>query len=998
MIFQHTKTPRFENGARCFADDAGQAVVLPFVPPVRDVPPAFDAATFERALAFYARKLDGEAVAWDHPQIDFEADGLHLHDLGFEFPVGLASRRLPFHLHFTNCRFADTIDARWLDLDSLTLRDCTLQQAFDGAALTARGNVDFGGTTSHCQIDLSSASIQGDLLVNKQAKLFFKRPKGAGYDEQDIRFGAALFCGGIRVHSILLDDLKCRGRIFLDASKLTGILKAANATLWRHENDAIPGATAWDHMVLSAIDANIEGAVILGEESRTELSQPATFQACGQVNLSNSRIGGDLICTAGCFHSAYYRRWRGDEGQDDSKAWTDAVEKFGNKTSYVTKEGSYDPVVLAALNASRTQIEGGVWLDRGFRAHGEVRFNSVAVRGVFRATNDSEINAALPHCRPVFERTSSGWARSEPFPIVSALAMERAQIGNMLLLKDGFSAFGLVSLRNAIINGDVDCTGGTFHACWPTKADRAHQQPQAFVLSGAMVAGSVFLVGARIAPGTDLPICDDRLEDPNTPDKEQDFFLSYGQVRFRGTQIGRNLHLGGGRFKLMPPRMDDAHSSDPDIDGQLPLIGWFHSAQVAGTTFLSEIDRAPVCFHGSVSFADMHTDGWEDAIGAWPQCRDDADPNRRATFELNGLTYNSLRGPTDGRNRLMWLLHQPEKDLWPPKRKIAIFHGNRNGREQETVGFKTQPWEQCATVLHSLGYRTDARFLYQMEQRFIRLRGRLNPLARIMNFGLGTLVGHGYRVLFAILWAIWLVGIGTIVADAGFNDHHIVPAPAEYAEHHETNWVDVHAPDYPTFNPLLFSLDMALPAGNVRQRDYWIAIDDNKTYLVPDAFAPMPLVRRVNECFGRMIHGKTCHATRNEPQEPVDAKDKAVAQTVCVLEAGLILLSLGFWRLGSMFAFWQYRNILNRNRVSLLSVLPVAALIAAFFMAWSVYLIDCRLVFCLLNSGDTWLLLHVHMSVTHVWFVFETLAGWVLLTMVAVALGSTIFHYRHEKL
>ncbi|HEY8699073.1 MAG TPA: hypothetical protein VIM02_15830 [Rhizomicrobium sp.] len=966
--------------------------VLPF--PAASEPSAgpsgkvvIDAKRFEREISGYARPSDAKPVVSEDRAVSFEPDGLYFRHAIFPDLVSLVSRRLGFALYFFDCEFAERFDARWAELDALTLKQCILHKSFEGIALTSRGNVDFTDSKSHSQIDLSQARIQSDVVL-VGARLECDETT-RGEHVPDARRGAALFCGGLRAHSLLMDRMICRGRIFLDASRLSGILKCANVTLERDCKLASQRSLRWNNVVLSAADTDIDGAVILGEEARSKPSPESSFESRGQVNLSNSHIGGDLICTNAVMHSPYC-----DATDLELKPFADDGH-------------AQDSVLLAALNLSRTEIGGGVWLDGRFSAHGEVRFDGAHIRGAFRA-DGATIDGALAGC-------GAKRARNERHRVNLALNLERAEIGSSLLLNAGFRAFGRVLLRNATIHGDFVCQGGEFHGCWLKAGEEpldceAERQAEALNLSGATIEGSAFLVGK-----------------PSLGAHET--FTARGQVRLRGTQIKRNLHLGGGQFRLMPEPNEPSerrpleHSRKPENlslcsdHKELPLIGWFHRAQVLGTTFLKEIDRPPVCFEGSVSFAGMQTGGWEDSLECWPQCRAKASvepepqpvrvgEDQRATFELNGLTYQTLRGPTRGEERVLWLLHQPMRDLSKPGA------GNPGG------GFKTQPWEQCARVLYELGYQRDARYLYRMQQRFIRIKGRPTFPSKALSVLLGIFVGHGYRVFYTFLWAIWLVGMGMIVTDYGYRYGYIVPAQSNSAFYQsdrslvrrllESTDYDAGAPvPYPKFHPLLFSLDTALPAGDLRQKHYWIPTDTRLRHCPdrPEADvcpAPSQIVERSNT--------KLHHAVASIRATLPFLSERTIARfvggsmffVIALIFLGWLFydMTIGFFRdrdFNAANASKLYRRVLNHKRGwgYLFPAAFVVFLILLFIASMMAYLYDAGIAFDVLRHFDKILRgIGLNVSVTHIWTTFETLVGWLLITAVVVSLGSTVFRRR----
>ncbi|HTU00019.1 MAG TPA: hypothetical protein VMF58_18360 [Rhizomicrobium sp.] len=979
---------------------------------------------FESALERYAS--EGAHAAGLQDCVDFRPDGLHFTKARFDFEIPLASRRLDFALHFDNCVFHRPIDARWAKLDSLALHRCVLEKEFRGAALDARGNIDFVDTRSESQIDLSDARLKGDLILNR-ACLKYSDPEHAWWSPSDVRDGAALFCGGMHAHSVFMIRTESEGRIFLDSVRLAGIFKAANATLRlfkRVDDDGVlerdkpkGKIERWDHMALTMADAEVHGGVILGEEAWGTPEVPDTFKAVGQVNLSNSQIGGDLVCTNGEFLSAYH----------------DADPEKGVFDSFLDKDQPVHNALLVSLNVSRTQIGGGVWLERDFHACGEVRFDASSVRGTFRCTG-ATFDGALPGCETATKDTSKRYYARV------AMVLDRIEIGSALMLNNGFIAFGRVSLRNAIIHGDLNCEGGTFHACWHRRHegelyDDPERQPEALALSGAEISGSVFLT--RAANGSDKTD-GQKIVRPLVREQGEHVrmtFRSYGQIRLRGTRIGRNLHLCGGQFDSVPEASERADNAPKDPKKVKPpkpaaekLIGWFHSARVEGTTFLVEPDRDPVRFRGSVTFAGMDTGGWEDSIDCWPRCATNGHGAKQATVELNGLTYKTLHGPMRGEERLMWLLHQPENDLRGPPRRpsllssiIAIFKSpDPDEREGPKVGFKTQPWEQCARVLYELGYHRDARFLYRMEQRFLRLKSSQNWSDRFLSFILGTFVGHGYRVFYALLWAVGLFVMGGIVGDAGYRSGYIAPAQPEIV----TDWLHRQSspgapsgaggyslpPEYPRFHPLLYSIDIALPAGNLRQMDYWIP-SDKRVLEIPKLNDQASLPEATNPWL-------VCILDLMGPCGKLTVADKVEAAPAAIEVslglAALVTIALGLrwilpWALmyfpgNVIFAFdgrfsqvkaWGiYRRVLNERRKLWRILIPpflVVCTLYFFFFVLILYLFDAQPIYEVVHQLNDYCSIHIGMSFSHIWSAFETLMGWLLITSVGIGLGAVVF-------
>jgi hypothetical protein len=108
----------------------------------------------------------------------------------------------------------------------------------------------------------------------------------------------------------------------------------------------------------------------------------------------------------------------------------------------------------------------------------------------------------------------------------------RSEIRGSLFLRHGFRADGPVLLKNARIDGDLDCIGGSFHNPGDDKDDTGTSPPPrdegvALGADQAEIKGRVFL---------------------------REKFLARGEVRFPGATIGGDLDCGDGRF-LRPGRV-----------------------------------------------------------------------------------------------------------------------------------------------------------------------------------------------------------------------------------------------------------------------------------------------------------------------------------------------------------------------------------------------------------------------------------------------------------
>jgi hypothetical protein len=180
---------------------------------------------------------------------------------------------------------------------------------------------------------------------------------------------------------------------------------------------------------------------------------------------------------------------------------------------------------------------------------------------------------------------------------------------------------------------------------------------------------------------------------------------------------------------------------------------------------------------------------------------------------------------------------------------------------------------------------------------------------------------------------------------------------------------------------------------------------------------PMPLVRRANDRFKPLV--KSVFGVLPEP-----IREPAAALALGAVGFGLFYLVFlrgvpapsfrrsrafrprSIWRRivhdpAKFEAQTFYRRILDRDRSPVLRrIAPwtVGLLVYSFFAVWSLYLIDRDLVFWAIQGIDGFTQALFQRSFAHIWFILESLFGWLLLTAVAIALGSTIFHYRRDRL
>ncbi|MBY0306764.1 MAG: hypothetical protein K2W86_16625 [Sphingomonas sp.] len=335
---------------------------------------------------------------------------------------------------------------------------------------------------------------------------------------------------------------------------------------------------------------------------------------------------------------------------------------------------------------------------------------------------------------------------------------DRMTVTGSVFLCKGYEAKGEVRLLGSQIGGNLECAGGSF-----TEADG-----DALSADGVIVTGDVFLSNG---------------------------FAAKGAVRLLGAQIGGDLSCTRGSFTN--------------------AVNWALNAErmsVAGTAFLrnAKVD-------GSVALS---------AARIATFC-DDEDFWRSGGHIFDGLLYDRFIGPTDAEMRIKWLRQQDGDHL--------------------NTDFKPQPWEQLITVLRAMGHPDAAAEVAIAKQDQLRVvhATRKWTFSNCVNGGLhwfyGKLAGYGHRPIWTVYWMMGVCAALSLAFYAGRETGHFGPtsplihaskdfkdcgAPGEKDKNGKPKpfWTSPKCPtppEYTTFQPFLYSLDLILPLVDLHQEADW---------------------------------------------------------------------------------------------------------------------------------------------------------------------------------
>nr|WP_189182918.1 oxidoreductase [Microbispora rosea] len=257
-------------------------------------------------------------------------------------------------------------------------------------------------------------------------------------------------------------------------------------------------------------------------------------------------------------------------------------------------------------------------------------------------------------------------------------------------------------------------------------------------LIGARFSSGLYLQGAVVTANGTPAVHADHLQ-ASTAEMGAGF-TAHGTVRLRGARVGGVLSFHGAVLRAEGRAL---HLSHMQAD---------------------ELILLPDSIEGEVNLAYSRLGVLFDRPESYP-----------GDVRLDGLTYESLRGPATLADRLTWLRRDPG-------------------------GYRPQPYEQLAAYYRRIGHEPDARRVLLARQRARRRTLRLP--GRLWGRLLDGLVGYGYRPWLAGLWAGLLLATGTAVF---------------------TRWPphQIGLDESRHFNAFVYTLDLLVPVSVFEQRGAW---------------------------------------------------------------------------------------------------------------------------------------------------------------------------------
>ena len=166
---------------------------------------------------------------------------------------------------------------------------------------------------------------------------------------------------------------------------------------------------------------------------------------------------------------------------------------------------------------------------------------------------------------------------------------------------------------------------------------------------------------------------------------------------------------------------------------------------------------------------------------------------------------------------------------------------------------RLQPLTQLADVLDANGYEVAARDMRHKRER-LRVKGYRRWEYKLVGWFMEGTVGHSYNPVRGVYWSLAFIALGTLVYAWAWDAKMVRPSVDEaVATIRVEDWRNLPE-DYPTFNPIIYSLDRFLPVLSFGQEDKWsirtrpqsIVIQDERDHKPNTKYSDEPIVWRVS--------------------------------------------------------------------------------------------------------------------------------------------------------
>ncbi|MFI5912205.1 hypothetical protein [Dactylosporangium sp. NPDC051541] len=330
---------------------------------------------------------------------------------------------------------------------------------------------------------------------------------------------------------------------------------------------------------------------------------------------------------------------------------------------------------------------------------------------------------------------------------------------------------GAARLHHIVVGGGLDLSGTAFGGAVDLR--RAVVDGDARIGHGSTYAAGVSIDGARIAGDLNVALSTAHAASPEEP-----------AIRANGATIGGGLWAHGtvaeGMIMLIGLRAEGAITLQRTVvrvaEGSALLL------IEARTAMLSV--RLDPSSTGAVSLRDAHVGRLVDDPTTWPP---------GCTVELAGLTYDRISRRSD------------DTKAWTARERLAWM-------ARFDAGFTPGPYDQLAAALRRDGREGEAREVLRVRERLRhRAMGRLGAFWGAVQ---DATIGFGYRPARALLWLVAVL--------AGGSTWFALSGPL----------APVKPGESPTWDPLLYTLDLLVPLVDLGHEHAWNPVGADKAVAV----------------------------------------------------------------------------------------------------------------------------------------------------------------------
>ncbi|HEX6873393.1 MAG TPA: hypothetical protein VF163_20030 [Micromonosporaceae bacterium] len=482
------------------------------------------------------RSVDAALLRWliVRRSADFDPHGIRLRHAMIAGTLDLAGVELPVPLRFDDCEFEAAPDLAGARLVDLALVDCVAVPGLLANGLTVQRDVDISGsvfTGAHrttaglsepATIWLVESSIGGQVLCAGTA---IKADRGRGLHADRMRVA-----GPVR----LVQGFHASGEVRLAGAQLDGGLDLTGARI----ESSGPALDLSDAVVTAGVSVAMDTA-----RRRPTIS--------GRICLDNARIGGQVyLCDAVIDHGDTGPQASGQPRPASDQAVLSAARlvagagvAFAGATSVTgmvdLSASDLGAVVVGshcrltapgrtALDLTNAQLRTSLDLSPGVRLRGTLRLVGARVSGnvnlggvvltepegksLIKAdglTVDGDLDlsglTATAGSLKLWRATIGGGIDATAAvlsnPDGCTLRLHQSTVGGSVRLVDDFTSHGCLLLNRSIIDGRLDCSGGSFSCDRPSQLNAGGHAVQAV---SATVRGGMSLGWRAVSPSVDL--------------------------------------------------------------------------------------------------------------------------------------------------------------------------------------------------------------------------------------------------------------------------------------------------------------------------------------------------------------------------------------------------------------------------------------------------------------------------------------------------------------